>query len=303
MVSREGIAPAALAKERSILFAVVADTSIFCVFVMVGIFGGSLTIMAETIRGGLMTAIEAFSLIVLRRIHRGLLTVFEFGPGKLEQVANLAMAAGLLGGAIWVAVDAVATITGQRAVGTPFGLALGAIVGALNTYVNLLAWDGIRRAAQGEQSLIMQAQLNTRIVKLVSSLFVQATMTIAAVSTDDVVVVWADAVGSFIVVGFIVGNAVKILRAGFPDIIDRAVKDEVQDVINRALARHFENSGRLLRVRSRRSGERVFIEISLGFDGRLTMSEVNRRIAALTATMEQEIAQADISVLASSHDA
>jgi cation diffusion facilitator family transporter len=303
MASRVDITPDALAKERSILFALVADTSFLGAYVTVGILGGSLTIMAEAIRGALMTAIEAFSLLVLRRIHRGVLTDFEFGTGKLEQVANLAVGAGLLGGAIWIAVAAAAIVTGQRPVGTPLGLTLAAILGVINTYVNVLAWDSIRRVALGERSPIMQTQLKVRIVKLVSSLFVQVAMTIAALSTDDVVVAWADAVGSFFVVGFIVVYAVKILRAGFPDIIDRAVDDEVQNAIKRALARHLEDYDQLHRVRSRRSGERVFVEISLGFDGGLTMSEVNRRIAALTATMRQEIAHADIAVLASSHEA
>jgi cation diffusion facilitator family transporter len=303
IASHAGITPDALAKERSIAFALVADTAILVALVTVGVLGGSLTIMAEAIRGTLMAAIEAFSLLVLRRIHRGVLTDFEFGPGKLEQVANLAIGAGLLGGAIWIAVNAVEIVTGGRPVGTPFGLALAAILGAVNTYINVLAWDGMRRAAQGERSLIMQAQLNARIVKLISSLFVQLTMTIAAVSTDDVVVAWADAVGSFFVVGFIVVNAVRILRAGFPDIIDRAVEEQVQHAINRALARHFENYDRFHRVRSRRSGERVFVEVSLGFDGGLTMSEVDRRITALTATMRHEIAHADIAILASAHEA
>jgi divalent metal cation (Fe/Co/Zn/Cd) transporter len=56
-------------------------------------------------------------------------------------------------------------------------------------------------------------------------------------------------------------------------------------------------------VRSRRSGTRIFIEVALGFDGRLAMTEVTRRIAALTATMHGEITDADIIVLASSHEA
>ena len=127
-------------------------------------------------------------------------------------------------------------------------------------------------------------------------------MTVAAISTDDVVAIWADAVGSFFVVGFIVVNAIRMLRAGFPDLIDRAVEEEVQLAINRALAQHFDDYDRFDGVRSRRSSERVFVEVALGFDGRLTMTEVDRRIAALTATIEREIAHADVTVLVSSHE-
>ena len=290
------------AKERSILGAIIADATILIGLISVGVLGGSLTMTAEAIRGGLMLTIEAFSLLVLRRIHRGMLTDLEFGTGKLEQVANLAIAGGLLGGAVWIAAGAVAMATGQRLPGTPFGLALAAITGAVNAYINLWAWLGMRDATRAGNSLIMQAQLNSRTVKLVSSLFVQLTMTVAAISTDDVVAIWADAVGSLFVVGFIVVNAIRMLRAGFPDLIDRAVEEEVQLAINRALAQHFDDYDRFDGVRSRRSSERVFVEVALGFDGRLTMTEVDRRIAALTATIEREIAHADVTVLVSSHE-
>ena len=90
---------------------------------MIGIMGGSLTLVAEVIRGGLMCLIELFSLVVMRRIHRGQLADLEFGTGKLEQVANTVIGAAMLGGAIWVIASALAIVAGERALGTPFGLA------------------------------------------------------------------------------------------------------------------------------------------------------------------------------------
>ena len=290
-------------REQAILFALIADVAILLVMTVVGLLGGSLTMMAESVRAWLMDAIEGFALVVMRRIHRGKLVGFEFGPGKLEQVANLAIAAGMLGGGVWIALGALALATGERPIGTPFGLALAAIVGAVNTSINLIAWDAVRRAARGEKSLIMQGQLTSRNVKLVSSLVVQLSLTVAAVSTDDVVAACADAAGALFVVAFIVVTAVGMLRDGFPDIIDHALEETVQQAINRALACHFGDYDRFDGVRSRRSGRHVFIEVALGFDSGLTMGEVTRRSAALSATMRSEIADADIAILASSHEA
>ena len=54
---------------------------------------------------------------------------------------------------------------------------------------------------------------------------------------------------------------------------------------------------RLDRIRSRRSGRVVFVEIVLSFEPGLTIAEVNRRIAALKHSMAQEIEHADISIL------
>jgi divalent metal cation (Fe/Co/Zn/Cd) transporter len=262
------------------------------------VLGGSLTMIAEAIRGTLMLAIEYFGLSVLRHVHRRTLVDLEFGTGKLEQIANLVIGAGMLGGAAWIAAKAVAIIAGQRALGTPFGLALAAIAGAANAYVNFIAWAGMRRAAQAADSLVMQAQLTARIVKLVSSLIVLGSLTIAALSTDEEVVAWADVSGSLFVAAFIVFNAAGLLKSAIPDLLDRSAGATVRDVVDRALASHAGDFRRLKRLRSRRSGRVVFIELALGFEAGLSIAEVDRRVGAVKDSIQREIAEAEVSVLA-----
>src|SRR5438105_3386535 len=197
------ITPEEQAEESSVQAALIADSGIIFSFLLIGILGGSLTMVAETIRTSLMGVIELFSVLVMRRIHRGELADLEFGTGKLEQIANTVIGAAMLGGAIWIAGKALAQIVGERSIGTPFGLTMAAIAGALNLYVNFLAWNSMRRVLRAESSLVMVAQLKARTVKLVSSLCVLGTMTLAALSTDTEVVAWADAIGSLFVAAFI----------------------------------------------------------------------------------------------------
>jgi divalent metal cation (Fe/Co/Zn/Cd) transporter len=297
-MSDSRVTPEQLAEERSLLFALVADVGILTAFLLVGLFGGSLTLTAEFIRGSLMNMIELFALVVMRRIHRGVLADLEFGTGKLEQIANLVIGVGMLGGAAWIVVKALAIVVGERTVGAPLGLALAAIAGALNAYVNLLAWDAMRRAARSGSSLVMLGQLQARVVKLVSSLVVTVTMTIAALSTDNVVVAWADAGGSIFVAVFIFANAIAMLQSGVPDLLDRSAGTAVRAAVERTLAHHAGEYRRLDRLRSRRSGRVVFIEIALSFEAGLTIAEVNRRIEILRQAMSREIEHADISILA-----
>jgi divalent metal cation (Fe/Co/Zn/Cd) transporter len=289
--------PEQLAQERSLRFALLADTAVLALFIPVGLLGGSLTIKAETIRFVLMMSIEVFAYIVMWRLHRGKLVDMEFGGGKLEQIANLVTGIGLLGGAAWVATKAMAIVSGETAVGTPLGLALAAMVGALNAYVNFIAWDGMRRAVAGGGTLVMQAQLQARWVKLVCSLVVLVTMTVAALSADNVVVASADAVGSVFVAAFMVVNGMQMLRICIPDLLDRSAGKTVRDTVDRVLAARASSYQRLDRVRSRKSGRVVFIEVALSFEPGLTIAEVNRRIAALKDALAKEIEHADISIL------
>src|SRR4051794_33423042 len=168
-------------------------------FLLVGVLGGSLTIIAESIRGGLTLAIEAYSLIVMRRIHRGRIADFEFGAGKLEQMCNLAIALGMLGGSLWIADGAVGLVLRGRSEASPLGLALAACVGAVNNLVNFVAWDERRRAPRGGGSVIMQAQFRSRTTKLVAPAGVQGTMTVAAPPAEPVTAAWADGIGALFV--------------------------------------------------------------------------------------------------------
>ena len=191
----------------------------------------------------------------------------------------------------------MAIISGHGEVGAPLGLALAAIVGALNAYINFVAWDAMRRAAVGDSSLVMQGQLQARRVKLLCSIVVLFTMTIAALSTDNVVVASADAAGSVFVAILMVINGSEMLRTGIPDLLDRSAGKTVRDTVDRVLAESAGDYQRLDRVRSRRSGRVVFVEIALSFEPGLTIAEVNRRIDALKHSMAQEIEHADISIL------
>ncbi|MEX0809672.1 MAG: cation transporter [Dongiaceae bacterium] len=290
-------------KESSIRFALTADSIILALIFVVGITGGSLTLIAESIRGVFILSLEAFSFLVMRRVHRESLLDMDFGTGKVEQFANLAIAIGLLIGALWVFYGVIGIIVGEKPLGSPLGLTLAAIMASINTYINVVAWDSVRRAARGGKSTIMQAQLRSRHVRVFSSLFIQVTMTVAAVSTDSVVAIWAEAIGSAFVACFILASVIDMFRAGLPDLLDRSVEESAQIAINRALAKHFDDYESLGRVRSRRSGHKTFIEVALGFDETLTMAEVGRRIVAIRNSMQTEIENAEVAILASSHSA
>ncbi|HEX9368886.1 MAG TPA: cation transporter [Vicinamibacterales bacterium] len=286
------------ARERAIQFALVMDSGMVVAYTLAAILAGSVTMLAELVRGVLMYAIEVFALLVMRRIHRGRMAVLEFGSGKLEQLVNLLIAGGMLAGAAWIILDAATLVRGAEVHGSPSGFAFAAIAAAVNLYINVVAWDGMRRAARGGGSLIMQGQLQARVVKMVSSAFVQVTLTIATLSTDAGVIVWADAIGALFVCGFIIHSAVGMLRAGLPELIDRSVTEEFQAAINRMLAKHFDDYDRLDQVRTRRSGETVYAEVALAFTSTLTVGEVNARIDAMKASLREEVGDADISIVA-----
>lgn len=294
------LTPEQIARERSLQIALGIDFSMFASLGVVAVISGTLTLLAELIRAVPMTTVEVFALIMMRRIHRGRTAAFEFGSGKLEQFVNLVIAGGFILGGIWILRNVLALVTGSRPIGTPSGFAAAALFAAINTYLNVLAWDSVRRAARRGGSLIMQGQLRARLVKVVSSFVVQGTLTLAALSLDEVIITWADAAGALFVGSFILYSAYELLQAGLPDLVDRSVNEEVQAAINRMLTRHFEEYERLDSVRTRRSGETIYADIVLGFQPTLTLAEVNTRIEKMKSTLRAEVPGADVSIHATS---
>jgi ferrous-iron efflux pump FieF len=89
-----------------------------------------------------------------------------------------------------------------------------------------------------------------------------------------------------------------MIKVGFPDLVDRSVNEEFQAAINRMLVRHFDDYEQLGLVRTRRAGDLVHAEITLGFKGDLTMADVNRRIEAMKASLREDVGEADIAIVA-----
>lgn len=291
--------PEHIARERPLRLAILVDGGLVTAMLLSGLAGNSLTMIAESIRAGLMLGTEIFAYVAICRIHRGRIRGFDFGHGKIEQLANLLIAGAMFLGAGWIAVDAVRLLIIDRPPGSPAGLAVTAIVGAINAYFNWYTWLAVRRVTPAGSPVIMLAQLRSRWVKLLSSCLVLLLLTIAARFTDPDVVLAADVTGGLFVAGVLIINAKDMLWSGLPDLLDRSIDEALQRPINRALARHFDAYDHLGPVRTRRSGHTIFVEIELGFARGLPVAEIDRRVAELKATVRKEAAHAEVAVLVS----
>ena len=143
----------------------------------------------------------------------------------------------------------------------------------------------------------MEGQLRARSVKLVSSLMVQTTMTVAALSTDHLVVAIADAAGSLLVCIVMGNSAIRMIGGAVPDLIDRAAAPGVRATVERAVAEKLGALAPLTRLRSRRSGGTVFVELTLPRDPAPSLPDLEQRLAALRHSLRVELPQADIAIL------
>src|SRR5262245_31080210 len=79
-------------QERALALSIWLDLLLAVPYTLVAIWVGSLVMLSELLRGGLLLIVTAFSLRTLRRAHRGLIADYDYGIGKLERALAGAVA-------------------------------------------------------------------------------------------------------------------------------------------------------------------------------------------------------------------
>lgn len=285
------------ARESSMLTGILADCAMVGSFTAVAFWSGSLTIWSEVIRGGLLILLEIVVLVLLRRIHRRRMADYEFGTGKLEQAANLAVAVALAVGALWLSAKALGRLEAPPPPGSAGSMIIGTLLTVVNLALNSLVAVSLWRAGRDGTSVIMTGQIRNRLSKVFASVMVVLAMLVAAWAPGSHVSLLADICGTLFVAAVMLGFAWKLAREALPDLLDRSLDERRQTLLNRALSARFEDYSALLAVRSRQSGRDVQIEVELGLPPRLSMAEADRVIRGLEQEVEALLPGARIAVL------
>jgi divalent metal cation (Fe/Co/Zn/Cd) transporter len=295
------LTPEQRGRERALILVALLDGTLVGLLLLVGVLGGSLTCVAEALRGGLVDLIALVSLLVMRKLHRGALRGYDFGTDKIEQLCSLAIAVALGVSAVWVAHDAVVLALSEHSDATPLALTLAAVTGALNVCINVIAWDEVRRAARGRPSAIMNAQVRSRWTKLLSSLTVQVTMTLAAVAKDPMLAAMADAVGALLVSGVMIVAARDLLADSLPDLLDRSMDSVARPALEQAMAAVPDVA--LAGFRSRGTTRAFVLEVMLACPANAevrTLIESERRLALELRRLLPEV---ELSLVVQARDA
>lgn len=283
-------------RERSMLLAGASDLAVNFATIVAAVWGNSLMMGAEALRGGLLIALEAVLLLLMRRIHRGRTHAYDYGAGKLEQFSNLGIgtAMGLAG--IWVGATAA-----YRWWNPPeqaeIGLTFAAIVGAVNVAQNGLAFLALWRAGRDGTSLIMAGQIRTRMSKLVSSAIVLIALVVNAVAGTGFWAHLAECAGSVFVALVMMHLAVTMWQQALPSLLDQTLDEGRQRAINRVLSEHFENYDELQTVRSRMSGNMAVVEVVLGFAPTRQMGDVQSVTDRVAEDVGSLIPGASVSII------
>ena len=259
------------------------------------IFSNSLVQMADLFNSFLEFISIALSWLTLRALRKDDRAVFNYGLGKIENISSL-----FIGVFMLASILIMALLIGYRLLhlvriqgfGIWMGIACTLIFGTLNA----ILWVKSLRHKRAAPSPIVDAQCRLFAVKTVGNTCMFFTF-VLSLSLDYHWALYLDPLASCITVGFMSQSAWKLIRHSIHDLLDRSLDEPLQALINKQLVRFFDEYTSLDSVRSRYSGQNVFIEIFLGFDAQRPLAEVQKITDTIKRNLEADIPHAEVLVI------
>lgn len=259
------------------------------------IFSNSLVQMADLFNSFLELVSISLSWLTLRALRKDDRAVFNYGLGKIENISSLFIGAFML-----VSSLIMALLIGYRLLhlvrihgfGVWLGIACTLVFGTLNA----ILWVKSLRHKRAAPSPIVDAQCRLFAVKTVGNTCMFFTF-VLSLSLDYRWALYLDPLASCITVGFMSQSTWQLIRHSIHDLLDRSLDEPLQALINKQLFRFFDEYTSLDSVRSRYSGQNVFIEIFLGFAPQRPLAEVQKITDAIKRNLEADIPHAEVLVI------
>lgn len=289
------VTPEKLQRERAVFSAFIYDLFLIGPYFWVALQVGSLTILGEVMRGGLLITVAILSWVTLRKIHRGRTGDYDFGMGKVEQILSLSVAVLLTASMIFIWVKLLAkTAVGDQQAGFVNYVAVG--LAFANLCANFLPLIPLYKAMKSGKSVLVKTQFHAKIAKTIGSIVVTLCVALNQLSTNGELALWAERIGVVIVTLVTVHAAYELIRSSLPDLLDRTLPEDLQVKINQVLARHYSDYDALSWCRSRQSGSDIEVHVGLGFAGNLPFGTVARITKAIVDDMESAIPNSRVTV-------
>lgn len=259
------------------------------------VLANSLVLVADFFNSLLEFCSVSLSWFALRRLRRDNRALFNYGLGKIENIASLMIGLFMLASVLIMAFLIIHRLLHPvRLHG--FGIWMGIACTFVFGIVNARLWWRSRRHQQLAPSPIVDAQKRLFAVKALANACMFFNF-VASMSISGAWVMYLDPLTSCVTLALMINSGWHLLRHSVHDLLDRSLEEPLQMLITKQLVKYFDAYTSLDGVRSRYSGRQVFIEIFLGFDARKSLGEAQEIIDAIRQNLEKEIPHSEVIVI------
>jgi len=283
-------------RERVIFKSLVIDTALWIPDIYLAFLTGSVTLFADAVKSGNEIISTFFTWIALKKIADGQSHIYDYGMGKFENLTGM-----ITGLVMFLSLILVFSITSFKLLNPSMlheeTTIFAVIMMAIGVCVNIWLYHEKKHISQEEFSPAIESQMQLYKTKAYTDFAVLIALLCVMTFHGQWWAEYIDPVASFVVIGFFLHTGYRVLRSSLPDLLDKTLDEELQLVIVRALSSFFDDYIALHGVRSRRSGNHIYIEIFLEFDGEKKMSEVQSAINRMKTALESDIPKSSVTII------
>jgi len=281
--------------ERTALTGVVTCSFGLALNIISVVLANSLVLVADFFNSLLQFVSVYLSWFTLRRLRRDNRAMFNYGLGKIENLASL-----MIGIFMFFSVLIMTFLIINRLIHPVrlqgFGIWMGIVCTFVFGLINARLWWRSLQHQRLAPSPIVDAQKRLFAVKTLSN----ACMFCNFVLSINITGSWAmylDPLASCITLSLMINSGWHLFRHSVHDLLDRSLDEPLQMLITRQLVGYFNEYTSLDGVRSRYSGRQIFIEIFLGFDAGKTLGDVQRIADSIKTNLEKDIPHAEVTIV------
>ncbi|OUR79874.1 divalent metal cation transporter FieF [Alphaproteobacteria bacterium 46_93_T64] len=201
----------------------------------------------------------------------------RFGHGKAEALAGLLQSAFIVGSALFLVLQATERLANPEPVHES---GIGIIVMGISIALTLMLVSFQRYVIKRSQSVAISADS----LHYTGDILVNVSVIVALILADQLGWIMADALFAIGIAGYISYNAWSIVRLSFADLMDEELPDEERDKIIELVTNHPDVLG-VHDLRTRRSGQKVFIQMHLDLMPDLNLAEAHIISEAVEASI------------------
>jgi cation diffusion facilitator family transporter len=284
------------AQTEKTAFTGVITCALGLILIIISVFlANSIVLVADLFNSLMELGAVTMTWLTLRRLRNDSRAVFNYGLGKIENLASL-----IIGFFILLSVLIMTFLIINRFFSPVhlkgFGIWMGIACTFIFAIINGRLWWRSRQHERNAPSPIVEAQLRLFAVKTLANTCMFFNFTVS-MTVSQPWVVYLDPLTSCITLAFMINCGWHLLRHSVHDLLDRSLGEPLQMLITKQLANYFDSYNSLDGVRSRYSGRQIFIEIFLGFDAGKTLGETQLVMDGIKEDLEKTIPQAEVTVI------
>ncbi len=283
-------------RERSILNGWLLGLLSVIPDIIVTALTGSAAMLTDVFRTATDTLASFLSWLTVRRTARGKTLKYNYGYGKLENLASLAVAAAMTLSFFIITLYAIHRLRHPLHLADNhlgYGIAFTFLAGLLNG----ACWVRNHRLARRAPSPVMESQWRLYRSKTTINVTVFIALTMCGALRQYDWSKYIDPVTSLCLAVFLIFNSYQLVSMSLYDLLDRSLEESLQLEIIDLLASCSHVYKSLKEIRSRRSGSHVYLEIFLEFDGGQRMSEVDHCTEEIRTCLTKKLPGAYITIV------